>query len=80
MILLFSMKARFQIKLKKGKRNVTLKDFMKRVDVENEETQQKMLLFRDNKQCGWTNIRLLRETDNSIELTFDSGSPFSDDN
>lgn len=53
---------------------------MKRVDVENEETQQKMLLFRDNKQCGWTNIRLLMETDNSIELTFDSGSPFSDDN
>lgn len=53
---------------------------MKRVDVENEETQQKMLLFRDNKQCGWTNIGLLRETDNSIELTFDSGSPFSDDN
>lgn len=59
---------------------MTLKDFIKRVDVENEETQQKMVLFKDNNQCGWANISFLKETDNAIELTIDGGSPFCDDN
>lgn len=54
-----------------------LEDLLKRVDVENEETRQKLLIFRDND--GWSNIKL-KETDCTIELALDSNSPFSDDN
>lgn len=55
-----------------------LEDLLKRVDVENEETRQKFLMLRDND--GWSNIKFLKETDNTIELAFDCNSPFSDDN
>lgn len=55
---------------------MTLRDLLKRV---NTDDMDKMIIFRDNDQVGWANIRILKNTETTIEITTDSSSPFSDE-
>lgn len=55
---------------------MTLHDFMKRVDVENEENQHKMLIIMD-ESGGWSNVNV-EQTDTAIIFKPDYSSPFSD--
>lgn len=55
---------------------MTLKDFMKRVDLEKDE--DKMLIWSDG--IGWSNVEIeIRENDIKI-LPCKNNSPFSNDN
>lgn len=55
---------------------MTLHDFLKRVDVENEENQNKMLILMD--ACGgWANVDI-EVVDDEIIVRPDYSSPFSD--
>lgn len=53
---------------------MTLKDFLNSVTIDD---MDKMIVFRDNQQVGWGNIKILKNTKTTIEITTDS-SPISD--
>lgn len=61
---------------RKGKRAMTLKDLLKRVDIINDKDLDKMIIFRDKE--GWSNINI-KVTNNYIEIYQDFDRPFQND-
>lgn len=55
---------------------MTLKDFLKRVDITNDEDLDKMIIFKDPK--GWSNIDI-KVTNDYIEIYQNFDRPFEDD-
>jgi hypothetical protein len=54
---------------------MTVKDFLKRVDVENSETQHKIMIYED-ENGGWSNIKV-EEREDGIIISLDTNLPFS---